>query len=163
MDFGSNERFLEIWKKIKYSSVFDKPEFSTVDPVKENADFFKSITTLKLLDGKWGNFCFSNEKRILAVSVSTIDMNFEKKFIPSIDILFFRKLEDQEWLKLGAYPILSTYGSKFDKSVEKSSCAIARSCIKRISALDSLSSMKSYLDKVNLQRKEFVSLMLSAI
>lgn len=156
---ASNDRFLEIYEKLEFHERVCKISFGTFDPVKSNASKFYSKHSLKLLDGKWGNFFY--DSNILVVSSSRIELDFKNNFKSIIKINSFQKTISQDksnkWLPLTRFSlILVNENHEFDESVEKASSAFARSCIKKISLMDNPSSVVLYLNQLSQSRKKFV-------
>ena len=156
---ASNDKFLEIYEKLEFHKEAHKPIFGTFDPVESNANKFYSKFSLKLLDGKWGNFFY--DSKILVVSSSRIELDFRNNFKSILEIHSFQKTISQDksnkWLPLVRFSlILVNENHKFDESVEKASSAFARSCIKKISLMDNPSSVVLYLNQLSQSRKEFI-------
>ena len=156
---SSNDKFLEIYKKLEFHEGAYKPVFEIFNPVESNASKFYSKLSLKLLDGKWGNFFYDSQ--ILAVSSSRVELDFKNNFKSILEIHSFQKTISQDksnkWLPLIRFSlILVNKNHKFDESVEKASSAFARCCIKKISLMDNPSSVILYLNRLSQSRKKFL-------
>ena len=156
---ASNDKFLEIYEKLEFHEEAYKPVFEIFNPVESNASKFYSKLSLKLLDGKWGNFFYDSQ--ILAVSSSRVELDLKNNFKSILEIHSFQKTISQDksnkWLPLIRFSlILVNKNHKFDESVEKASSAFARCCIKKISLMDNPSSVILYLNRLSQSRKKFL-------
>ena len=144
---GLNNKFHSIYKDLSFGRNW-KQKYS------DNLDDF--VFSLKLLDGKWGNFCYCPEK-FLVVSVgnsSSIDSYLSSR--RQIQIHFYEKT-DRVWRSLMGILILVNWNHKRD-SLEKSSSMLARSAIKKAASLGTVEKIYQYLNKLSDSRSEFTSL-----
>ena len=139
-----NNRFLEFYRKLSFKK--KKQEYT---------DGLESTTfSLKLLDGKYGNFCYCPEK-FIAVSVGRFhtSSSFLESSIRSIHIHLYESL-DEYWESSLQVCILFNLNHKRD-FLEKSSSALARSAIKKIASCSTHDEAYQYLMELIESRREF--------
>ena len=140
---GLNSEFLGNYRKLTYKYNQGIKYFKDFNETDSNR-----IYVLKLLDGKWGNFCYLLDE-FLAVSVAQY-----AKF-PSgkgIDIHLYR--DNSSYYQSHAFNLLFNFNHERD-SLERSSSAFARSVVKKIASFKKFSEAYHYLSDVQKSRREF--------
>ena len=135
----------------KFSVIYENLPFGEEKKQRYSDDFDSPNSSLKLLDGKYGNFCYCPEKfLVVSVGKSSVNPNFPSR--RGIGIHFYAY--EREWYFRLGISILFNYDHKRD-SLEKSSSVLARSAIKRIASFDTVEDIYQYLEKLSESRREF--------
>ena len=137
---GLNNKFLEFYEKLPFREKKQRYEN------KLETDVF----SLKLLDGKYGNFCYCPEE-FLAVSVGK-SLSGDHS-IRGIYIHLYKNINGY-WDSSLRIEILFNYDHERD-SMEKSSSALARSAIKKVASCSTHEEAYRYLMKLLESRREF--------
>ena len=138
---GMNNEFLEIYNKLSFKNQAQK----------YTEGMSLNTYSLKLLDGKYGNFCYLPDE-FLAVSTGMSASDLSGHSIRGVYIHLHKKV-NQMWDSSLQVSILFNYDHARD-SLEKSSSAFARSVIKKVASFRTYQEAYQFLKDIGRSRQE---------